>query len=48
MGNGPHAGVQVDSSPPPGGWVRFSNWFQSLRQVIRNERNARTGGYWES
>ena len=19
MGNGPHAGVQVDSSPPPGG-----------------------------
>lgn len=28
--------------------MRFSNWFQSLRQVIRNERNPRTRGYWES
>lgn len=23
--------------------MRFSNWFQRLRQVIRNERDARTG-----
>lgn len=38
MGTGPPCcRVQVDASPPPGGRMRFSNWFQSLRQVIRSE-----------
>lgn len=42
MGDWAPCWVQVDASPPPGGRMRFSNWFQSLRQVIRSERDART------